>query len=466
METRESKALEIEMRKFKQILLIVLSVGTALTSINSTHGSGMLTEMTGVSMMRRVGYTPVSSAPFKRYIHSSVRHYSDALFKGKYVTASPEGLVTIKQVKYPKYSGVQHLRLNPKIISELRIDKGNGMPYHLVDFNNLEGPFEGTTRIETIIDSSIPFTIVDAKESEKKPYSSIGRLEMFFPKGDKESGSSYYGSGAALDKNLVITAAHNFLPPQFNDHPNTGRIRAEEVRFHHMLTTATVSNQHVVRSARVSTHCFIHPEWEKSFNPHYDVALVFLSESLKLTQAQIDELVKLKILNGKEETIRIIGHPNGTVNMSESKGKTSWEQTVDSQNIVYHLANTLPGSSGSPIISEELHVIGTHTRGAGDETNGANSGVRMRLELLPFIENSITKHQEFLDNMDQIEELQQKEKQRQEQALIDKGIVEGKIEGEKAAKIEIARGMLKDNLPISSITKYIGLTEDEINAIK
>lgn len=41
-----------------------------------------------------------------------------------------------------------------------------------------------------------------------------------------------------------------------------------------------------------------------------------------------------------------------------------------------------------------------------------------------------------------------------------------KSEGEKAAKLEIARGMLKDKLPLSSITKYTGLTAVEIKAIK
>lgn len=201
-----------------------------------------------------------------------------------------------------------------------------------------------------------------------------------------------------------------------------------------------------------------HPEWEKNFNPDYDIALVFLSESLKLTQAQIDELLKLKVLNGKEETLRIIGHPNGTIHMRESMGKARWEQTVDSQNIVYHLANTLPGSSGSPIISEDLHIVGTHTMGASEETNGANSDVRMRLELLPFIDDSIRRHQEFLDNMDKVEELQQKERQLQEQALIDKG--------EKAAKIEIARGMLAKKMDIELISDLTKLTEDEIKAIK
>lgn len=45
-------------------------------------------------------------------------------------------------------------------------------------------------------------------------------------------------------------------------------------------------------------------------------------------------------------------------------------------------------------------------------------------------------------------------------------IAKGKAEGEKAKAIEIARGMLKDNLPISTIVKYTGLSEDEIKEIK
>ena len=57
----------------------------------------------------------------------------------------------------------------------------------------------------------------------------------------------------------------------------------------------------------------------------------------------------------------------------------------------------------------------------------------------------------------------------EEQKLMDaeaKGKSEGKIEGEKAKAIEIAHGMLQDNLPISTIAKYTGLTEDEINELK
>lgn len=45
---------------------------------------------------------------------------------------------------------------------------------------------------------------------------------------------------------------------------------------------------------------------------------------------------------------------------------------------------------------------------------------------------------------------------------IQRGKAEGKAEGEKAAKIEIARGMLKDKMSIATIIKYTGLTEGEI----
>lgn len=82
----------------------------------------------------------------------------------------------------------------------------------------------------------------------------------------------------------------------------------------------------------------------------------------------------------------------------------------------------------------------------------------MRLELLPFIDESIARHQEFLENMDKVEELQQKERQRQEQILIDKG--------EKAKAIKTARKMLARNIGLAEIIADTELTEDEIKAIR
>ena len=49
---------------------------------------------------------------------------------------------------------------------------------------------------------------------------------------------------------------------------------------------------------------------------------------------------------------------------------------------------------------------------------------------------------------------------------MEKGMEKGMEQGEKSKAIEIARGMLKDSLPIATIVKYTGLTENEINDLK
>lgn len=45
-------------------------------------------------------------------------------------------------------------------------------------------------------------------------------------------------------------------------------------------------------------------------------------------------------------------------------------------------------------------------------------------------------------------------------------IIEGRIEGKKEAKIEVAKNMLMENEPIDKIARYTGLSEDELLRIK
>jgi hypothetical protein len=193
--------------------------------------------------------------------------------------------------------------------------------------------------------------------------------------------------------------------------------------------------------------------------------LLFLSDSLKLSPQHVNELLKLRIRSGKEETVQIVGHLKEQP-CRESIDSACLEQTLDSDQIIYHFANTEPGGGESPIISEDLHIIGTHTRGAVADTKGANSEVRMRNELLPFIEYSIKTHQAFLERLEanaaKLEALRAKKKQEAEQALVDKG----KDEGKKAAKIAIARKMLAWKRPLDEIIEDTNLSVDEIKAIK
>ena len=45
-------------------------------------------------------------------------------------------------------------------------------------------------------------------------------------------------------------------------------------------------------------------------------------------------------------------------------------------------------------------------------------------------------------------------------------IIEGRIEGKKEAKIEVAKNMLMENEPIDKIARYTGLSEEELLRIK
>ncbi|MDQ1354698.1 MAG: hypothetical protein QG657_5007 [Acidobacteriota bacterium] len=46
-----------------------------------------------------------------------------------------------------------------------------------------------------------------------------------------------------------------------------------------------------------------------------------------------------------------------------------------------------------------------------------------------------------------------------------KGISDGRVKGIKENKLETAKKMLRDNLPIDTIAKYTGLAKDEIRPL-
>ena len=366
---------------------------TALLSVSNAHcGPGMLSKIS----------TPIMRAGYSATLHSSRRYCSGVKSKSQYVFIDSDGVITIKQEKYPKISAKQNVVVRPRIVSELMFTEHSGMPYHFVKFDNLKDQVE-VTNTERIVNESSGFNIISSDQVQDKPYSSVGRLEMFFTKdGELMRG---YGSGAAIDKNLIITAAHNI----YDEHHG----KAQTVYFQHMLTdTETLGN------SKRAAQFFVHPQWADNFEKKYDIALVFLSESLNLTAAQIENLLKLQILQGIGNTLSIVGYPNGVINMSESSGKEVNDEKGDSEHMIYHLANTERGNSGSPIISKDLHIVGTHTNGFGSDCIvQANNGVKVRPDIFKFVKDSVKSYQESL-NDNKAKDVQKEE----QQAIIDKEI--------------------------------------------
>jgi V8-like Glu-specific endopeptidase len=401
---------------------------------------------------------------------------SDAAFSGKYVQCHENGTVSITQPLYPKYTGAQNFELRPRIVSKMMFDGNDvdAMPYQIFDPEDLVGPFE-TMPVESLANNSDePFEIIDQGKIPTSPYSSCGRLMMTFPQK-----KLYYGSGAAIDRNLVITAAHNLLPINIFEHRNYDKVLAQEVQFEHMLLRTDPVVKNYQYSAKVSTHCFVHPKWVENFDPRYDIAFIFLSESLNLTQEQFDELLKLRIINEEDTEIRVIGYPRGEERMKESAGpvvkmeNAGDGRAIDSKEIIYHLANTERGSSGSPIIatSKELklgesdsnanHIIGIHAYGINANIP-ANSGVRLREELMQFLDDSIDSHQDTLTKSDRIAKFKaqkdQEEKEKQEQKLIDQAV--------EKAKQEMIINMIKNKISLNDIANIAQISVDEVQAIK
>ena len=49
---------------------------------------------------------------------------------------------------------------------------------------------------------------------------------------------------------------------------------------------------------------------------------------------------------------------------------------------------------------------------------------------------------------------------------MDKGREEGRAEGAHDARLETARKMLEDNVPLATVIKYTGLSEKEVSELK
>ena len=388
---------------------------------------------------------------------------TDKIFSGQFVSIQDDGVISIKQPRYPihqtsqslmpptRQTGPAEITLNPDGTYTAMI------PTEPYPEGQLLDPLPTETKL-----TGDAYEIITEYNATKRPHFSCGRLKMHFE--SFPSGKDYFcGSAAAIDKNLLVTAAHNFFPSHLpGSIPNTGKVRANTVNFEHLLL-----GQDERRGAyhiHVASHCYMHPEWEKSFNPHYDIALVFLSQCITLTKEESDELLKLQVLpSSVTGSIRIVGYPETLPVMRASTGNL--EDGKDASKVIYHRANTHGGSSGAPIIKDEKTIIGVHaygTPGGAISPSHHNSGVRIRHDLLPFIEESVRLNQVFLEDEEKAMVEKAKIQERYEAETAKKHKEEGKIE----AKIEMVKNLIGMALPDEQIAKASGLPQEQIEEIR
>lgn len=388
----------------------------------------------------------------------------EPLYQGQYVTVKSDGKVHIHQKRYPVFKD------NPQFFAcSDDITYMNGKYYHevgapvirdeMIFWNQEEIEPSDVPFVAQPVEAQLtdePYAIVPEEECKESPYFSCGRLNISFPPdAPGEPNTKGRGSAAAIDQNILVTAAHNFMPPTWKGAPNNDKVRAANIRFLHVKTKG---KERV--ACEVSTaHCFIHPKWEESFDPHHDIAFIFLNQSLTSTQEEKDRLLRLHVLSpALEHGIQVVGYPLGVSDMRRTNGeaRAREDRPIDAMSVVYHTANTEQGSSGSPIVKDGKSLMGVHTRGPSPGGT-MNRGVRIRLDLMPFLDGIVKDNQKYLADAEAYE-VEKAEKKAQ---LERQRIREIEERGANEEKIRLAKALMnllndetiseKTNLPLNVV---------------
>lgn len=231
--------------------------------------------------------------------------------------------------------------------------------------------------------SALDCRAVTESEVERNPYFSSGRLDITW----SSLTDSSKGTAVAVAPDLIVTCAHNVVRGF-----NGNKERASRVAFHHKLMASPSPGGYV---AAVMAHCYVHPSYEESGNPSYDVAVIFLEYSLNVKPK---EFMQLRVTDPHVVTQTKVGsYPFGVDVMQRSQGSVDVDPQLSEQaQITYHTAATEKDSSGAGLTSKgpdgRYYVDGIHTRGSTKDHPHHNKGVRMRPDIIEFLDHCIDRH--------------------------------------------------------------------------
>ncbi|MCS4486121.1 trypsin-like serine peptidase [Staphylococcus americanisciuri] len=201
------------------------------------------------------------------------------------------------------------------------------------------------------------------------PYKKIVLLKMHF------NNFSAKGTGAMINKNTVLTAAHNvydFATKSFAEQITV--IAGAQGKL--PLGTATVIQK------------FVPKEWINSASKEYDFAVLKLNNDLG-NKTGFFSFSQDTSLN---QTLQIAGYPGDKESNTLYSGKGRLLKTT--QHNLYYDVDTFNGESGSPILNDQNLIIGVHTAGSAGPDE-YNLGTRINKEKLALIKQWIGEIQEL-----------------------------------------------------------------------
>ena len=235
-----------------------------------------------------------------------------------------------------------------------------------------ETPVTTTTRIEdTAPKASKPF-VANTSSHEKvigvdsrtvvtnylaDPYKKIVLLKMHFKTG------FFSGTGAMINKNTVLTAAHNVYDYASKSFADQITVLAGVAPGKLPLGTAKVIQK------------FVPNEWINSGASEHDFAVLKLDNDLGNKTGFFAFSQDLSV----NQPIQITGYPGDKASHTQYSGRGKLLD-FNKDNLFYDV-DTYNGESGSPILNAQNRIIGVHTNGPG----GYNYGTRLNNEKLALI---------------------------------------------------------------------------------
>ncbi|PNZ84461.1 serine peptidase, S1 family [Staphylococcus microti] len=224
-----------------------------------------------------------------------------------------------------------------------------------------------TTTIDTPIESA-PDTSsnekvigVDSRTVVKNyladPYKKIVLLKMHFKNG------FFSGTGAMINKNTVLTAAHNVYDFASKSFADQITVLAGVAPGKLPLGTASVIQK------------FVPKEWINSGSSEHDFAVLKLDNDLGNKTGFFTFSSDVSI----NQPIQIAGYPGDKESNTQYSGKGKLIRVTDHN--LYYDVDTYNGESGSPILNDKNLIIGVHTAGPG----GYNFGTRINTAKLALI---------------------------------------------------------------------------------
>lgn len=216
------------------------------------------------------------------------------------------------------------------------------------------------------------------------PFCATGRVNAeFLPFGTHGKRIVGVGTAVVIEACLALSVAHNFLPQSLGGVRNTAKQRAKIAEFGWQFDHPSMGVTIPIDTYR------LHPKWEDTFDPDYDLAVLLLSAPVREKWAR----PFLMGLDAKGREVIIPGYPaevSGVVPYLQGKLMyVSDGKIIDCCDKKLHYdANTYKGNSGGPVSlrDEEEKLIGLHTR--GDAAAMRNSGIKLRKDLEEFIQST------------------------------------------------------------------------------